>query len=152
MQVRSKLADHYRRGCVAPPAINSLGSHQLPSATVSSNGQDAASLSLTQDTIAAFESKMNELLEHMRALGTRTAVLQADMSHAKETLERLFPERFHWRRPVGRQRWGPQPRSSLGQNNRVRTRRLFCCKTILAFFQASPRDVHFESRLQEELR
>ncbi|KAL1425845.1 hypothetical protein MTO96_018828 [Rhipicephalus appendiculatus] len=41
---------------------------------------------------APFESKMNELLEHMRALGTRTSVLQADMSHAKETLERLLPE------------------------------------------------------------
>nr|XP_037273104.1 RING finger protein 151-like [Rhipicephalus microplus] len=52
MQVRSKLADHYRRGCVAPPAINSLGCHQLPGASVSSNRQDAASLSLTQDTIA----------------------------------------------------------------------------------------------------
>ncbi|XP_037498333.1 RING finger protein 151 [Rhipicephalus sanguineus] len=92
MQVRSKLADHYRGGCVALPTATTWGSHQPLSDSASGGGRDAASLAVTQDTLAAFESKMNELLEHLRALGTRTSLLQTDMSNAKEALERLLPE------------------------------------------------------------
>ncbi|KAH8029439.1 hypothetical protein HPB51_000433 [Rhipicephalus microplus] len=35
---------------------------------------------------------MNELLEHMRALDTRTSLLHADMNKAKDALMRLLPE------------------------------------------------------------
>ncbi|KAH7974518.1 hypothetical protein HPB49_016381 [Dermacentor silvarum] len=92
MQLRSKLAAHYRGGCVAPPTTTSRRSHQLVSGSASGGGRGAMPPAPIQDTLAAFESKMNELLEHTRALGTRTSLLQADMSNAREVLARLVPE------------------------------------------------------------
>lgn len=92
MQLRSKLADHYRGGCVAPPTATSRWSQQLASDSASGGGRSAALPAPIQDTLAAFESKMNELLEHTRALGTRTSLLQADMRNAREVLARLVPE------------------------------------------------------------
>lgn len=92
IQLRSKLADHYRSGCVAPSTATSRGSHQPLIGSVSGGRRVGASLAPMQDTLAAFESKMNELLEHMRALDTRTSLLHADMKKAKEELVRLLPE------------------------------------------------------------
>ncbi|XP_050031958.1 uncharacterized protein [Dermacentor andersoni] len=91
-QLRSKLADHYRGGCVAPPTSTTRRSHQLASDSAPGGGRHAVPHAPIQDTLAAFESKMNELLEHTRALGTRTSLLQADMSNAREVLARLVPE------------------------------------------------------------
>lgn len=92
MQLRSKLADHYRGGCVAPPTATSRWGNQLLSDSAPGGGRDAATFAPMQDTLAVFESKMNELLEHMRTLGTRTSLLHADMTSAKETLARLLSQ------------------------------------------------------------
>lgn len=94
MQTRTQLPAHYRAGCVpefSPERRHQHGPHAAESDAARSDPSSlrAASNCTSQDTLAVLETRMNELLEYVRALGTRSALMDAEMSDAKDLLTSL---------------------------------------------------------------
>lgn len=94
MQTRTQLPAHYRAGCLPAFSPERRRQHGRDAAVPNDARSDPSSLQAagsctSQDTLAVLETRMNELLEYVRALGTRSALMDAEMSDAKDLLTRL---------------------------------------------------------------
>nr|XP_050030206.1 uncharacterized protein LOC126526350 [Dermacentor andersoni] len=84
------LPGHYRRGCMPPLERSELRHWDAQSSTPTAHSTWHEDVTLTaHDTLVGLESRMNELVEHVRNLDTKSTLMSLSLSEATDFLRQM---------------------------------------------------------------